>query len=242
MKGYHDYKWFVNSLISLINAKSLCFKSCYVLIDSRMVFYDILRFHSFRIRLESLLMSYTISSQFHPISPVPMILKKSQWISPQTGLISDVISHRFLTAPSNTASYTLDLSPLDSPSDRSKRRETSAGSRMLVLGLLLGYDARPVRAHIEVHGEGSRAPVAGPMVRMTAGRVLGAEAALERAIVTESTETNFYWITGGSYSTLAPPRPTRIYIKHWHGTLSIFQLGSLLVSFRLRCRCFVCCL
>lgn len=62
---------------------------------------------------------------------------------------------------------------------------------MLVLGFLLGYDARPVRAHIEVHGEGPRAPVAGSMMRMTAGRVLGAEAALERAIVTGSTEIDF---------------------------------------------------
>ena len=64
---------------------------------------------------------------------------------------------------------------------------------MLVFSLLLGYDARPVGADVEVHGEGPRgSPWARSIHWSLAGwRQFAAEAALERAVVTGSTETNF---------------------------------------------------
>lgn len=63
---------------------------------------------------------------------------------------------------------------------------------MLVFSLLLGYDARPVGAHVEVHGEGSGAAVAvrSLMLMLLGSIVLGAEAAIERTVVTGSTETD----------------------------------------------------
>lgn len=65
---------------------------------------------------------------------------------------------------------------------------------LVLVVLLLRYDARPVGLHVEIHGEGLRR-VAEERLRLA---VVDAQRALQRA-VTESTETDFY-------SSLAPSR------------------------------------
>lgn len=66
---------------------------------------------------------------------------------------------------------------------------------MLVLSLLLGYDARPVGADVKVHGEGSGG-ASGAGASATSTRVIGTQIILRRTVVTGNKKTDSYWIKG----------------------------------------------